>query len=204
MPDDLIEAFDRRVKKSKEEIHEAIKGKLSVYERKLLKTLLTKIDQVQKEIEEILLIMHEVAQPYQAAVQQLDSIPGIDTLAALTIIAEISANPQKHFSSGAKLCSWAGLSPRNDESAGKVKSRKILHGNPYVKSILCQVAWAAVRVRKSSFALWFWSHQGKLGKKKAIIAVARKILMLIYKLLESGEFYDSFTALKAYSSPPPI
>lgn len=199
---DVIEVVDKRVKKSRDEIHEAITGKLSLCERKLLKTLLTKIDQVQKEIEDILIIMQEVAEPYQVAVEQLDSIPGIDTLAALTVIAEISTTPQKQFSNSNKLCSWAGLSPRNDESAGKVKSRKILHGNPYIKSILCQVAWASVRVRKSSFAMWFWSHQGKLGRKKAIIAVARKILTLIYKLLKFGEFYDSIIALKAYSSPP--
>ncbi|HWR43902.1 IS110 family transposase [Sporomusa sp.] len=199
---DIIEAVDRRVKASNEEIHAAIKGKLAILERRLLKTLLTKVDQVQSEIDEILAIMREVAEPYQSAVEQLDSIPGVDTVAAYTIIAEISATPHNYFSTSAKLCSWAGLSPRNDESAGKVKSRKILHGNPYIKSILCQVAWAAVRVRNSSFALWFWSHQGKLGKKKAIIAVARKILTLIYKLLQSGEFYDSIIALKAYSSPP--
>lgn len=202
LTNDVVESVDKRVKKSRDEIHEAIKGKLVLCERKLLKTLLTKIDQVQKEIEDILIIMQKVAQPYQVAVEQLDSIPGIDTLSALTVIAEISATPQKQFSSSGKLCSWAGLSPRNDESAGKVKSRKILHGNPYIKSILCQVAWASVRVRKSSFAIWFWSHQGKLGRKKAIIAVARKILALIYKLLKSGEFYDSIISLKAYSSPP--
>jgi transposase len=202
LPIDVIEAVDKRVRKSREEIHEAIKGKLAIYERRLLKILLTKIDQTQKEIDEILVIMQEVASPYQAAMEQLDSIPGVDTLAALTVLAEISAAPQNHFSNSAKLCSWAGLSPRNDESAGKVKSRKVLHGNPYIKSILCQVAWASVRVRKSPFALWFWSHQGKLGKKKAIIAVARKILTLIYKLLKFGEFYDSSIALQARSSPP--
>lgn len=199
---DIAQTVNGRVKKSKEEIHEAIKGNLSVYECKLLKTLLNKINQVEREVEEILALMQEIVEPYQTAVEQLDSIPGLDTLAAMTVIAEISATPQNHFSTSAKLCSWAGLSPRNDESAGKIKSKKILHGNPYIKSILCQVAWAAVRVRKSSFALWFWSHQGKLGRKKAIIAVARKILTLIYKLLESGEFYDSNIALKAYSSPP--
>jgi len=84
--------------------------------------------------------------------------------------------------------------PRNDESAGKIKSRKITKGNPYIKSILCQVAWAAVRCRYSYFADWFWSHQGKLGRRKTIIAVARKILVLIYKLLKSGEFYDPMVA----------
>jgi hypothetical protein len=88
------------------------------------------------------------------------------------------------------------LAPRNDESASKVKSRNILHG-PYIKAILCQVAWAAVRVRHSTFAVWFWSRQSRLGRKKAIIAVARKILTVIYTQLKSGEFYDSNIALKA-------
>lgn len=202
LPEDVREAVDGRVKKPREEIHEAIQGKLAVCERRLLQTLLAKLDQLQAEIEQIVVLMHEIAHPYQQAIRQLDSIPGIDTLAALTILAEISAIPQNHFRTGANLCSWAGLSPRNDESAGKVKSRKILHGNPYVKSILCQVAWASVRVRKSSFAVWFWSRQGKLGRKKAIIAVARKILTVIYTLLKSGEFYDSNIAVKAQSLPP--
>ena len=94
---------------------------------------------------------------------------------------------------------WAGLAPRNDESAGKVKSRKVLHGNPYIKSILCQCAWAAVRSRKSKFALWFWSHQGKMGRKKAIIAVARKILAVAYTMLKNDEFYDSKIACTALS-----
>lgn len=201
-PTDIREAVNKRVKKSNEEIHEAINGKLTVCERRLLQTLLAKIDQIQIEIEDILLLMQEVALPYQRPLEQLDSIPGVDTLSAITILAEISHVPHHHFPSSAKLCSWAGLSPRNDESAGKVKSRKILHGNPYIKSILCQVAWASVRVRKSSFAIWFWSHQGKLGRKKAIIAVARKILTVIYTLLKSGEFYDSNIAVKAQSLPP--
>jgi len=64
-----------------------------------------------------------------------------------------------------------------------------------------QVAWAAVRTRKSSFHDWFWTHQGKLGRKKAIIAVARKILVLIYKLLKSGEFYDPMVAKVPVQSP---
>ncbi|WP_114298876.1 transposase [Anaerobacterium chartisolvens] len=139
-------------------------------------------------------MMLELASPYRIQLEQLDSIRGIDINAALAIMSETSATPQNNFSSEKKLISWAGLSPRNDESAGKIKSRKITKGNPYIKSILCQVAWAAVRCRSSSFAKWFWSHQGKLGKKKAIIAVARKILTLIYKLLKSGEFYDPMVA----------
>ncbi|WP_373657481.1 hypothetical protein SPACI_034930 [Sporomusa acidovorans DSM 3132] len=95
---DVIEAVDRRVKASNEEIHAAIKGKLTLLERRLLHTLLTKIDQVQSEIDEILAIMQEVIEPYQSAVEQLDSIPGVDTLAAQTVIAEISPVPHNYFS----------------------------------------------------------------------------------------------------------
>ena len=196
----MKDSINRNVRKTAEEIHIAICGKLNYAERKYLKLLLDKIDGLDTEISEILTLMLELASPYKIQLDQLDSIPGIDVSAALAIIAETSASPHNHFSNDKKIISWAGLSPRNDESAGKVKSRKITKGNPYIKSILCQVAWAAVRTRGSNFARWFWSHQGKLGRKKAIIAVARKILVLIYSLLKSGEFYDPIVALKPIQS----
>ncbi|MBR7163408.1 MAG: transposase, partial [Clostridia bacterium] len=89
------------------------------------------------------------------------------------------------------------LTPRNDESAGKIKSRKIMPGNQYIKTILCQAAWGAVKVRNSSFSKWFWSHQGHIGQKKAIIAVSRKLLKMIYILLEKGQYYDPNYSVKA-------
>lgn len=192
---DVDAAVDKRVSKSREEIGAAIKGRLDPSERSYLAFLLNKVNTLDEEIATVYSLMELLAEPYKIQLEQIDSIPGIDTVAALAILAEISASPQDSFDNSRKLVSWAGLSPRNDESAGKIKSRKITKGNPYVKSILCQVAWAAVRTRKSSFHDWFWTHQGKLGKKKAIIAVARRILTLIYHLLKSGEFYDPAKAL---------
>ena len=191
---DVNEALDKGVKKTPDEIRAAITGRLDRSERSLLKIILDKVEALDKEIDIILNLMKDLAEPYKFQLEQLDSIPGINTVAALAIMAEISATPQESFGNGKKLVSWAGLSPRNDESAGKIKSRKITKGNPYIKSILCQVAWAAVRTRRSGFHEWFWTHQGKLGKKKAIIAVARRILKLIYHLLKSGEFYDPIKA----------
>ena len=70
-------------------------------------------------------------------------------------------------------------------------------GNQYIKTILCQAAWGAVKVRNSSFARWFWSHQGHIGQKKAIIAVSRKLLKMIYILLEKGQYYDPNYSVKA-------
>lgn len=198
---DVSDAMDWRVKKTASEIQATVAGELDYSERCYLRILLAKIDAIDEEIKTILDLMTQLAEPYKIQLDQLDSIPGIDLVSALTIMAETSATPQDNFSSVKKIVSWAGLSPRNDESAGKIKSRKITKGNPYIKSILCQVAWASVRTRKSCFHSWFWSHQGKLGRKKAIIAVARKILVLIYKLLKSGEFYDPMVAKVPIQSP---
>ena len=175
-----------------EEIHAAVSGSLNPHEQSMLSLLLLKFDSANRDIKTIKSIMLEMASPYQRALDILCSIPGIDTLSALMILAEISATPHLYFASAAKLCSWAGLVPRNDESAGKIKSRRIMPGNPYIKSVLCQVAWASVKVRKNSLHDWFWSHRGKLGQKKAITAVSRKILSVIYALLRDDVFFNPF------------
>lgn len=194
-------AASKRLKKPTKEIEAAVCGSINSYERNLLKLILKKIDESQEDIKTILEDMQKLAAPYRESIEQISSIPGIDTTSALTITGESSATPQDCFDCPEKPSSWAGLFPRNDESAGKIKSRKTLHGNPYIKSILCQVAWAAVHYRNTNFNKWFWSHQAKLGKKKAIIAVARKILALIYVLLQKHEFYDIDIALSTYQSP---
>ncbi len=186
---DVINNCHRLRSHSIQEISDAVCGNLSAAEQRLLKQLLHKIDSSQRDIESIRTDMLILVEDFWDQIEIIDSVPGFDNESAIEIIAEISADPQEHFSSGERLCSWAGVVPRNDESAGKIKSSKIMHGNPHLKSILCQAAWAAVRTRNSSFHKWFWSHQGKIGRKKAIIAVARKLLMLIYKLLSSGEKY---------------
>ena len=181
----------RRLKKhSQEDIASAVCGKINDVEQRLLKHLLHKVDSAQEDIENILNDMRSLTAHYSRQMEIIDSIPGFDEISSMNIIAEISEAPQEHFASAEKLCSWAGVVPRNDGSAGKTKSRRTLPKNKYLKSALCQAAWAAVRTRKSQFHDWFWSHQGKLGQKKAIIAVARKLLKLIYLLLRTDQLYN--------------
>lgn len=193
--DDVFKAVRGKTKFSKEEIALAVCGSVNPAEQKLLKLLLDRIDDDNDYLMEVEQQMEELFAPYAKEVDIVDSIPGIDKITAMTVLAEISVTPKDSFSSSGHLCSWAGLTPRNDESAKKIKSRKILPGNQYIKSILCQAAWSAVRVRNSSFSRWFWSHQGHVGQKKAIIAVSRKLLKTIYILLERGQYYDpNFTA----------
>lgn len=189
-PEDVLEAAGRRLKRPLEEVSEAVCGGLTQAQQSLLRLLLKKLAEDEEDLAYIDEQMELIFASYSREMELLDSVPGIDTLAAATILAELGPAPQENFATPQHLASWAGLVPRNDESAGKMKSRSILPGNPYLKVILCQVAWIAVRARGSRFHAWFWSHQGKLGRKKAIIAVARKILILIYRLLEHDQLYD--------------
>ena len=178
------------LKHTSEEIYAAITGKLEKVERDCLSMTLDWLDQLEERIERINLLLMSTFEPYAAQVKIATSLPGISLDSAMEILAEISPNPMNSFSNGPRLCSWAGLVPRNDESAGEIKSRRILPGNPYVKAILVQCAWAAVKTRNSEFNRWFWSRQGRIGRKKAIIAVARKLLLRLYTLLARGEFYS--------------
>ena len=148
------------------------------------------LDQLDNRIKKFDLLLLRAFSQYAAQIKIATSLPGIGVDSAMEILSEISPAPQAAFPSAPRLCSWAGLTPRNDESAGVVKSRNILPGNPYVKAILVQCAWAAVKTRNSEFNRWFWSRQGRIGKKKAIIAVARKLLFRLYTLLARGEFYS--------------
>ena len=184
-----VERNGRRLKKSADEVASAVCGSLTEAEQRLLGQLLRKVDSCQEDVRSILEDMRLLSSPYQEELAIIDSVPGFDEESAMEIIAEISAEPPEYFSSAERLCSWAGVVPRNDESAGKIKSRKTLHGNRYVKAILCQAAWAAVRTRHSPFHDWFWVHRPKLSQKKAIIAVARKLLKLFYHLLNTRQFY---------------
>jgi len=173
-----------------EEIHAAVSGSLNPDEQQMLSILLTKIEIAEQDMDTIISLMLKMANPYRNALGIMDSVPGFDLIASILLMAEISATPHLSFDSVNKICAWAGLSPRNDESAGKIKSRKILVGNPYVKSILCQAAWAAVKSRNNPFRDWFWKHKHRMGDKKAIIAVSRKLLSTIYVLLKNNTPYD--------------
>jgi transposase len=178
------------VKHTASEIHNAISGMLNIYERRLLAFLLDKYERSLEDLNELIDLMREIAKPYMTAIQQIDSIPGFDEIAALLLLAEITDAPHESFSSPEQLCSWAGLTPRNDESAGKMKSRKILKGNIYLKPILCQSAHASRKCKRSPYRDWYWSHVKRLGDSKTIIAIARKLLSAVYALLRDGTFFN--------------
>ena len=94
------------------------------------------------------------------------------------------------FPDSQHICSWAGLSPGNNESAGKRKSVHINKGNPYLKSMLCEVAWIMASHRKMYLSGWYWKVKQRKGAKRATIALARKILSIIYTMLKTCTPYN--------------
>lgn len=113
----------------------------------------------------------------------LDSIPGIDLTAAYAIMAEIGTD-MSAFPTAEHICSWAGLAPGNHESAGKKKKERVTPGNNYLKTILCEVAWVIAAHREYYLSGWYWRLKQRTDSKRAIVALARKLLVIIYAMLK--------------------
>jgi transposase len=107
----------------------------------------------------------------------------------MQIIAETGAD-MTPFDTSNKLSKWAGLCPRNDESAGKIKSKATTKGNKYLRRILVQVAWAAARTKGSHCQYKFQQLAVRKGNKKALIALARKQLTVIWNMLSKKQAYN--------------
>ncbi len=123
----------------------------------------------------------------------LNGIPGVSSLSAEVIIAEIGVDMSR-FETAGHLISWAGLCPRNDESAGKRRSSRMKKGAPWLKTTLVQCAWAAARTKDSYFQAQYHRLRSRRGPKKAIGAVASSLLTAAYHMLKSGTLYQDLGA----------
>lgn len=131
-----------------------------------------------------------MVEKHENAITLLCTIPGIDRNSAITIISEIGTD-MNQFGSSKRLCRWAGLTPGNNESAGKKKSVRISRAGVYLKPALVQVAHAAVKDKKSPYyRLKYEKLVKRRGKKRSIIAIARMILTAVYALLTTGEVWN--------------
>ena len=126
--------------------------------------------------------------PWTEAVDLLDTITGVGRTAAEQIVAEIGTDMQ-HFRSAGHLCSWAKVCPGNHQSAGKRYSGKTGQGNHWLRTVLIQAAWAAVKVKDSYLAQVYHRLAGRRGVKKAILAVAHRILRAAYYMLREHAPY---------------
>src|SRR5207249_6387016 len=124
--------------------------------------------------------------PVAQAVPYLVEVPGIGERAAENILSEIGTNMEQ-FPTDGHLSSWVGMSPGNNESAGKRKSGRTTKGNQWLRATLVQVAWAASHAKNSYLAAQYRRLASRRGKKRALVAVAHTILVIIYYLLKKPD-----------------
>ncbi len=188
-PAALAALADGRLRATQEQIQQACDGALSAAHREILKLFLAQIDQLENQIQQMEQLLAESQAAYSEALARLCQVPGINLQAARQIIAEVGPDVAA-FASAAQLASWAGCCPGEEESAGVCYSKQSPKGNPHLRRILNQVAWAAVRSKGSYFQACFQRWIPRLGAKKAVWAVAHKILRLIWKLLHHQTEYE--------------
>jgi transposase len=166
----------------------ALRGHVTRHHRFLLQLHLQQIDALDAAIEQIDQEVDADVEPFRAAIALLTTIPGVSELSARIILAEIG-HDMSRFPTAGHLISWAGLCPRNDESAGKRRSVRMRKGAPWLKTTLVQCAWAASRKKASYLQAQFHRLRARRGAKKAIGALAASILTAVYHMLIGGELY---------------
>lgn len=178
-----------RLRKKIPQLEQALKGVVGEHQRLLLAEQLAHIDYLDESIERLSAQIRERVLPFEEAIERLDGIPGINRLLAEALIAEIGIDMSR-FPTAAHLASWAGMSPGNNESAGKRFSGKTQRGSKWLRSALVEAAQAAARKHDSYLAAQFSRLARRRGKKKAAIAVGHSILVIIYQMLKDNETYD--------------
>ncbi len=130
----------------------------------------------------------ETLRPFDAIIARLDAIPGVGRRTAEIILAEVGPTVAR-FATARHLAAWAGLSPGNRESGGKRRAARTRHGNPWLKAALTEAAWAASRCRSGYLPAQYRRLARRRGRKRAIVAVAHSLLVVIYHLLDRGTEY---------------
>ena len=189
--EDILSKVHGRCKSSDEDILSAVEGTdLNHYQKSRIRIVQKHMEYVDSLLDEIQHHINIMVSAYENYIQLLMTIPGVSRKSAIIIISELGIDVSQ-WSSHRKLAAWAGLAPGCNESAGKKKSVKISKAGVYIKPCLVQVAHAAVKDKNCDYYADKFSRISKRrGKKRAIIAIARKILVDIYHILKTGEVFN--------------
>ncbi len=201
-PEICVSFLQRSLKKKSAEIIEAVEGfNMTQEQKERVRIIQGHFADIDKRISQIDEIIGRLTAEYEGTISLLCTIPGIDRRLAITIISEIGTD-MSEFGSSRRLCSWAGLVPGNNQSAGKKKSVRITRAGVYLKPALVEAAHAAVKATEKSpyFRIKYEKIMKRRGKKRAIIAIARMILTSIYAMVSTGEVFNPSDLLK-YDMP---
>lgn len=188
-PEKLVELCSGRLKASRKELVEALRGRVTEHHRFLLGLHLGQVDQLQQGMRDLEARMGAALGDFREHLDNLTTIPGVSQTVANVIAGEVGLDMTRFQTSG-HLVSWAGLCPRLDESAGKHRSRRIRKGAPWLKTTLVTAAWAAIRTKNSYLRAQFLRLKARRGPKKAIIAVAASMLTAVFHIIKNRVAYQ--------------
>ena len=195
-PEELIKKVHGRIvnKHGRETILASLTGVVSEAEKDAMRQLRAEISLAEEHKQECQDKMLNICKTYYPKeLKRLMTIPGIKERAATSLIAEIGVDMTK-FQTAAHLASWSGLKPRNDVSNGKYKSRRITHGNVFLRKTIIECAWAASRTKDCFFSRFSYrlTQVCKKNKLKVLVAVARKLLIAVWHVLHDEKDYVDF------------
>jgi len=190
---ELADLAQGQLRKKIPALERALVGRFEAHQRFLVARQLAHLDELDGLIAEVSAEIAERVRPFEDAVARLDGIPGVGRATAEILVAEIGTDMAR-FPTDAHLASWAALCPGNHESAGKRLSGKTRKGNRALRTALVEAAQAAGRSRSTYLSAQYHRLAARRGKKKATVAVAHSILIIVYHLLKDGGTYDDLGA----------
>ncbi len=192
-PEALAELARGRLRAKLPELRRALTGRVQPHHAILLAHILAHIDFLEQAVATL---QEEIGQrlgPYKEEVALAQTLPGIKATAAAAILAEIGTDMAR-FPTHGHLTSWAGVCPGNKQSGGRRLSGKTTRGNVWLRAVLGEVAWAAIRAKDSYFRAQYYRIARRRGKNKALMAVAHSILVALYHVLRERRPYQDLGA----------
>jgi transposase len=187
-PYKLAELVHPRVRVGRGRLAESLQGRLTDQQRQLLKMHLTLIDTLESSIEQLDRDIKKAVTPFRHTVQRLKGVPGFSDINVPAVLGEIGID-MTPFKTHRHLVSWARMCPRLDESAGKVHSTRTMKGAAWIKTLMIQAAWCAIKVKDGYPRAQFLRLRARRGTKKAIVAVAASLLTVVYYMIRDGTPY---------------
>jgi transposase len=180
-------------RKKRAELIEALRGRVTDHHRRMLGMHLALIDALESALAGLDVMAGKLLEPIQARAEILTTMPGVSDIVARVIVAEIGIDMTR-FPTPGHLVSWAGMCPRNDESAGKRRSTRVRKSANWLKTTLVTAAWTAARTKGSYLQAQFLRLKARRGAKKAIMAVAASMLTAAYFMIRDGVEYRDLGA----------
>jgi transposase len=187
-PDKLSWKVRGSLRKKEKLVKESLKGCFNDFHRSMLESHYKHYQFLTKEVAAFEERVGKAMEPYASQVELLISIPGIDRMVAWHLLAELGID-LKAFPDAAHCCSWAGMVPGENESAGKQKSSRCRKGNKTVRRVLTQAAWAVSHCKTGYLRAFFHRVKARRGWAKAIVATSHKILVIAFQVLKTNTPY---------------